>query len=98
MNDYLKQPLYAIFIKEDDTLKGYIEHSFFMDYSRTFVRLWSKKDFLYILDKDPHLRKKPYILTRIRSKKCPVEINFEEDLSVSKKFNSRNKRFTLKSK
>jgi len=98
MDNYLKQPLYAIFLKEDDTLKGYIEQSFSMDYSRSFVRLWTKKDFFYILNNNPHFRKKPYILTRVRSKKCPVEINFEPFDKASDKFNFRNKRFALKSK
>lgn len=107
---YYNQPLYAIFKKENGTLYGYIERSFCMDWSKDTVRLWPKE---YILPKnkkhmdDNDIKKfinfKPkdklnnIFITRVRNKKCPVDIVFDDLKNISK-FNFRNKKFSLKSK
>lgn len=107
-NRYFNQPLYAIFIKEkalypnkDNGILGFVENSFYMNYDRYFVRVWEKKDVEPIIRK--HFKKyyKPsdYFVVRIRSKKCPVEITFNNlNNPKLKKFAFRNHPFTIKKK
>lgn len=102
-HNYYNQRFYAIFRRDESgKLLGYTEHSFWMGWDENSVRIWPESAFTrgFFGDKasvDKWMNRSDYLLVRVNSKRCPVNIEFDEITKDMSKFQFRNKKFTIKS-
>lgn len=99
-------PLRVVLRKEGESLKGIVEHSFSMDTSDQYVRIWwSGKAYsmmgehqLDANDDAKHNARPGDLVLNPLDKDCPIEIDWEFWLTCSNKFQKRNGRFRMKEK
>lgn len=99
-NKHYNQPLYAVFIKQGETLYGYVENSFSMSWTTNYIRVWTKDEIGEALTNKKSLTKwvgRPdCFVARVKSKKCPADIVLQNLTDKTGKYEWRNKMFKAK--